>query len=65
MMPNGNGDGGRTTAEKEEKGKNGVKILSIMRLSFSDYFDLSYTTFYQPEITEYPSYENTLVNLPH
>ncbi len=50
-------------AEKEEKGKeNGVNDTFDYEAFFRDYFDLSYTPFTSPEITEYPSYENTLVN---
>lgn len=50
-------------AEKEEKGKeNGVNDTFDYEAFFRDYFDLSYTPFTSPEITEYPSFENTLVN---
>ena len=49
-------------AEKEEKGKEGVNDTFDYEAFFRDYFDLSYTPFTSPEITEYPSYENTLVN---
>jgi RNA polymerase sigma-54 factor len=49
-------------AEKEEKGKEGVNDTFDYEAFFRDYFDLSYTPFTSPEITEYPSFENTLVN---
>ncbi len=49
-------------AEKDEKGKEGVNDTFDYEAFFRDYFDLSYTPFTSPEITEYPSYENTLVN---
>lgn len=49
-------------AEKEDKSKEGVNDTFDYEAFFRDYFDLSYTPFTSPEITEYPSFENTLVN---
>ncbi|MCI0415394.1 RNA polymerase factor sigma-54 [bacterium] len=48
---------------KEEKGKeNGVNDTFDYEAFFRDYFDLSYTPFTSPEIPDFPSFENTLVN---
>jgi RNA polymerase sigma-54 factor len=51
------------SAAAEVKGKeNSVNDTFDYEAFFRDYFDLSYTPFTSPEITEYPSFENTLIN---
>jgi RNA polymerase sigma-54 factor len=49
-------------AAAEDKGRDNVNDTFDYEAFFRDYFDLSYTPFTSPEITEYPSFENTLVN---
>ncbi len=49
-------------AAAEDKGKENVNDTFDYEAFFRDYFDLSYTPFTSPEILEYPSFENTLVN---
>ena len=49
-------------AAAEDKGRENVNDTFDYEAFFRDYFDLSYTPFTSPEITEYPSFENTLVN---